>query len=224
MGENMDYAFLSRTALFAGGSEKEIEHMLTCLKHKVKKYGKDQYIYHVGQIVTDVCLVLTGSVQVENVDVVGNNSILGKVLRGDIFAESYACIPNQPILVAVKACEATEILFISVPALFSADNSCGHGAKLVQNLLRASSRKNLSLSMRIFHTAPKTIRGRLVSYFSEQVSVQGSNDIKIPLDRQQLADYLGVERTALSKELGKMRDDGMLTFHKNEFHITAGEE
>ena len=212
---------MSKTALFAGCTGPEIEHMLTFLKHKVKKYDKDRYIYHVGQTVTDVCLVLAGSVQIENIDVVGNKSILGVANAGDIFAESYACIPGQPILVDVKACEAAEILFINVPALFSESNSFGNGAKLIQNLLRVSSRKNLNLSMRIFHSAPKTIRGRLVSYFSEQISVQGTNDIKIPLDRQQLADYLGVDRTALSKELGKMRDDGLLTFHKNEFHIIA---
>ena len=215
----MDYEFLSKTALFVGCSEKEIEHMLICLKHSVKKYDKDEYIYQVGQVITDVCLVLSGSVQIESIDVVGNKSILGIVEAGDIFAESYACIPNQPMLVDVKACENAKILFISVPALFSESHSCGHGAKLIQNLLRVSSRKNLNLSMRIFHSASKTIRGRLVSYFSEQVSIQGTNNIKIPLDRQQLADYLGVERTALSKELGKMRDDGMLTFYKNEFHI-----
>ena len=205
----MDFDFLSKTVLFKGCTDEEIKHMLICLKNKIKKFDKDEYIYNVGEIVTDVCLILSGSVQIENVDVVGNKSILGVVRQGDIFAESYACIPNQPILVDVKTCEATEILFINVPALFVESNSCGHGAKLIQNLLRVS--------------ASKTIRGRLISYFSEQVSVQGTNNIKIPLDRQQLADYLGVERTALSKELGKMRDDGLLTFHKNEFHVVTGE-
>lgn len=219
----MDFDFLSKTVLFKGCTDEEIKHMLICLKNKIKKFDKDEYIYNVGEIVTDVCLILSGSVQIENVDVVGNKSILGVVRQGDIFAESYACIPNQPILVDVKTCEATEILFINVPALFMESNSCGHGAKLIQNLLRVSSRKNINLSMRIFHSASKTIRGRLISYFSEQVSVQGTNNIKIPLDRQQLADYLGVERTALSKELGKMRDDGLLTFHKNEFHVVTGE-
>ena len=204
----MDFDFLSKTVLFKGCTDEEIKHMLICLKNKIKKFDKDEYIYNVGEIVTDVCLILSGSVQIGNVDVVGNKSILGVVRQGDIFAESYACIPNQPI---------------NVPALFVESNSCGHGAKLIQNLLRVSSRKNINLSMRIFHSASKTIRGRLISYFSEQVSVQGTNNIKIPLDRQQLADYLGVERTALSKELGKMRDDGLLTFHKNEFHVVTGE-
>lgn len=215
----MDFAFLSKTPLFTGCTENEIEHMFSCLNHSLRKFHKDQYIYHVGQVVNDVCLVVSGSVQIENVDVVGNTSILGIVGTGDIFAESYACIPDQAMLVDVKACEESEILFINVPSLFSENTSCSHGAKLVQNLLRIGSRKNVALSMRIFHSAAKTIRGRLVSYFSEQVSVQGSNQIEIPLDRQQLADYLGVDRTALSKELGKMRDEGLLTFHKNQFNL-----
>lgn len=215
----MNYHFLSETPLFKGCSEEEIQHMLVCLKHRMRSYTKGQYIYHCGEIVKDVCLVLSGSVQIENIDVLGNKSILGISQAGDIFAESYACIPEQPLLVDVIAREDTDILFIHVPTLFEDGNSCGYGAKMIQNLLRISSKKNVHLSMRIFHSAPKTIRARLISYFSEQIAVQGSDHIRIPLDRQQLADYLGVERTALSKELGKMRDEGLLTFRKNEFHI-----
>lgn len=193
--------------------------MMKCLKHTVRTYAKGRCIYHTGQIVNDVCVVLSGSVQIENIDVLGNKSILGIAEAGDIFAESYACIPDQPMLVDVLAREDTEVLFINVPALFSESHSCGHGAKLIQNLLRISSRKNLNLSMRIFHSAPKTIRARLYSYFSEQISLQGSHEIRIPFDRQQLADYLGVERTALSKELGKMKAEGLIEFYKNEFCI-----
>lgn len=215
----MNYKFLMKTPLFMGCSEKEIGQMLDCLKHNLKRYQKGQCIYANGETVKDVCVVLSGSVQMEYIDVFGNRSILGIAEVGEIFAESYACITNQPMLVDVITREETEILFIDVPALFSEGNSCVHGAKLIQNLLRISSKKNLNLSMRIVHSAPKTIRARLYSYFSEQISIQGSNNIKIPLDRQQLADYLGVERTALSKELGKMRKEGLLSFHKNEFHL-----
>ncbi len=215
----MDYYFLSNTPLFKGCTEKEIDEILGSIRHSVRSYKKGEGIFHVGEIVTDACVVLSGSVQIENIDVLGNKSILGISEKGDIFAESYACIPNQPMLVDVIAREETEILFVNVPGLFSEGDFGGHKGKLIQNLLRISSRKNLNLSMRIFHAAPKTIRARLLSYFSEQISIQGSRKIKIALDRQQLADYLGVERTALSKELGKMRDDGLLRFHKNEFHI-----
>lgn len=198
--------FLSKTVLFKGCTDEEIKHMLICLKNKIKKFDKVSIIYNVGEIVTDVCLILSGSVQIENVDVVGNKSILGVVRQGDIFAESYACIPNQPILVDVKTCEATEILFINVPALFVESNSCGHRAKLIQNLLRVSSRKNINLSMRIFHSASKTIRGRLISYFSEQVSVQGTNNIKIPLDLPAISRLSGSRKNSSFKGTGE--DEG----------------
>lgn len=135
--------------------------------------NKDEYIYNVGEIVTDVCLILSGSVQIENVDVVGDKSILGVVRQGDIFAESYACIPNQPILVDVKTCEATEILFINVPTLLVESNSCGHGAKLIQNLLRVSSRKNINLSMRIFHSASRQSGEDLFLIFRNRFQCRG---------------------------------------------------
>ncbi len=220
----MDYYFLSQTSLFMGCKAEDIPHMLSAMKHKVRKYNKGQFIYTNGEIVREVCVVLSGSVQIENVDLFGKRSILGISEAGDIFAESYACISNQPMLVDVVARENTEILRIDVPTLFSKAGTNDYAAKLIENLLRISSQKNLKLSMRILHSAPKTIRARLYSYFSEQISIQESNNIVIPLDRQQLADYLGVDRTALSKELGKMRDEGLITFHKNEFHILAANE
>ncbi len=215
----MDCNFLSRTSLFMGCTPAEIEEMLSCLKYTEKTFKKGQFIFYNGQCIKDVCIILRGSVQIENVDVLGHKSILGVSKAGDIFAESYACIPGQPMLVDVIAREDTELMMIDVPFLFSGAGACGHGNRLIQNLLRVSSRKNLNLSMRIFHSAPKTIRARLYSYFSEQISIQGSHSIQIPLDRQQLADYLGVDRTALSKELGKMRDEGLISFHKNRFEI-----
>lgn len=215
----MNYIFLTKVPLFSGCDEKEIENMMSCLSYRVKSFRKGQFVYHKGDMVEDICVVLSGSVQIENIDVLGNKSILGVVTAGDIFAESYACIPQQSMLVDAVTREETSILFINVRSLFCEDNSCIHISKLIRNLLKISSKKNLNLSMRIFHSAPKTIRARLYSYFSEQISLQHTKNIKIPLDRQQLADYLGVERTALSKELGKMRDEGLIEFHKNEFKI-----
>lgn len=96
---------------------------------------------------------------------------------------------------------------------------CGSQNKLIQNLVMISAEKKLQLSRRSMHTAPKTIRGRLFSYFSQQVSAQGSSKIAIPFDRQQLADYLNLDRSALSKELGKMRKDGLIAYNKNTFEI-----
>ena len=217
----MDYHFLAQTSLFEGLSKEEIEKLLQNIKHNIRRYKRGQYIYTHGQTVQNICVVLSGSVQIENIDVLGNKNILALCYPGEIIGEMYACIPNQAMLIDAVTKENTEVLFINVPSLFSEINSNAFGNKIILNMLRTSARKNLILSTRIFHTSPKTIRARLYSYFSQQISVQGSNDITIPLDRQQLADYLSVDRTALSKELGKMRDEGLLTFHKNNFRLNV---
>lgn len=215
----MDMLFLENTALFNGYGQDEIYYLLNNLRHSVRKYKKGSLVYKSGTIVSDIGMILDGSVQIEAVDLFGLRSILGITEKGDVFAESYACIPKQPLLVDVVAREDTRVLFMNVPSLLTSQALQGHNAILIQNLLGIASRKNLRLSMRIFHSSPKKIRDRLYSYFSEMVTIQGSTHIRIPLDRQQLADYLGVERTALSKELGKMKKEGLLDYHKNEFII-----
>ena len=122
-------------------------------------------------------------------------------------------------MVDAVANEDCEILFVNVPRLFMPCPVCKSQNRLIQNLVIISARKNLQLSKRSLHTSPKTIRGRLLSYFSQQVSAQGSSKITIPFDRQQLADYLNLDRSALSKELGKMRKDGLIEYNKNTFEI-----
>ena len=189
------------------------------LDFRTDKYRKGDVIFGAGSIVTDIGLVLSGSVRIEHTDLWGNKSILGITPAGDVFAESYACIPNEPMMVDAVANEDCDILFISVPKLFTPSPVYGSQNRLIQNLVIISAEKNLQLSRRSLHTSPKTIRGRLFSYFSQQASAQGSNKIRIPFDRQQLADYLNVDRSALSKELGKMRDDGLIEYNKNTFRI-----
>lgn len=182
-------------------------------------YGKGEVIFAAGSVVTDIGLVLSGSVRIEYTDLWGNKSILGIIPAGGVFAESYACIPDEPMMVDAVANEECSIMFISVPRLFMPCPACKNQNRLIQNLIVISAGKNLQLSRRSMHTSPKTIRGRLFSYFSQMVSAQGSNKIIIPFDRQQLADYLNLDRSALSKELGKMRKDGLIAYHKNIFEI-----
>ena len=123
------------------------------------------------------------------------------------------------MMVDAVANEDCDILFVSVPRLFTPCSVCSSQNRVIRNLVMISAGKNLQLSRHSLHTSPKTIRGRLSSYFSQQVSAQGSNRIVIPFDRQQLADYLNLDRSALSKELGKMRDDGLIEYKKNVFVI-----
>lgn len=212
-------SFISKTALFRGCSEEDILNMSEHLDFRTEMYRKGDVIFNTGSVVTDIGLVLSGSVRIEHTDLWGNKSILGITPSGGVFAESYACIPNEPMMVDAVANEDCDILFINVPKLFTPCSVCESQNKLIQNLVTISAGKNLQLSRRSLHTSPKTIRGRLSSYFSQQVSAQGSNKIVIPFDRQQLADYLNLDRSALSKELGKMRNDGLIEFNKNTFVI-----
>ena len=159
----MDYKLLENAPLFKDVPPEEINVMLQCLGTEERDYDKGETIFHAGDVIHNIGLVLTGRVQIENDDVWGNKSVMESVGPGFAFAESYACIPNQPILVDVKTCEATEILFINVPALFVESNSCGHGAKLIQNLLRVSSRKNINLFYENFSFCIKDNQGK--TYF-----------------------------------------------------------
>lgn len=211
--------FISKAELFQGCPEEDILNMAKHLDFRTVRYEKGDVIYSTGSIVTDIGLVLSGSVRIEHMDLWGNKSILGITPAGGVFAESYACIPNEPMMVNAVANDECIILFINVPGLFMPCPVCKFQNKVIRNLVMISAGKNLQLSKRSLHTSPKTIRGRLLSYFSQQVSVQGSNRIIIPFDRQQLADYLNLDRSALSKELGKMKKDGLIEYNKNTFEI-----
>lgn len=218
----MSDSFLSNTKLFYGTTEKETEAMLKCLGSYTRQYEKGETIYREGQRIECMGLVLSGSVNIESNDIWGNRSILGHVEEGEIFGETYACIPGEPLMINVSACERAEILFLNVSRLLTTcPNSCGHHNRLIQNLLQISAQKNLGLSRRILHTSSKSIRGRLLSYLSEQARACGSCRFDIPYNRQQLADYLGVDRSALSNELSRMKKEGILTCHKNRFEITG---
>lgn len=216
----MNYAFLSNTALFRGATAEEIESMLNCLDASVSTYEKGQAVYRLGQAVEQIGLVLSGSVNIENDDLWGNRTILAHIDAGHIFADSYSCIPGEPLLVNVVASCRTEVLFLNTSKILQVcPCSCGHHHLLVKNLLRISAQKNLQLSRRILYTSSKTIRGRLMMYFSDLVKQAGCYTVTTPFNRQQLADYLSLDRSAMSNELSKMRRDGILTYEKNTFHL-----
>lgn len=216
----MDYSFLSKTVLFRDTSPEEIQTLLGCLSAESKQFSRGSVIYHAGDIISSIGLVLSGSVSIENDDVWGNKSILDKVGPGQVFAETYACVPGAPLMISVVAAETVEILFLDMGRVLNiCSNACGFHSKLVRNLLAISSQKNLNLSRRIFHTSSKSIRGRLLSYLSFQSTQCGSRDFTIPFNRQQLADYLSVDRSAMSNELSKMQRDGLLKVDRSHFTL-----
>lgn len=213
-------SFLTDTALFRGATAAEVRKMLACLGAFVRNYDKGAVILHAGDCTDNMGMVLSGSVNIEIDDLWGNKTILGHADAGQLFAETYACIPGEPLMVSAVAAEKCEILFLNAVRLLApCINTCAHHSRLIQNLLAITANKNLALSRRSLHTSSKTIRGRLLSYLSEQAKQSGSVRFTIPFNRQQLADYLGVDRSALSNELGKMQHEGLLTYEKNRFSL-----
>lgn len=213
---------LKDVMIFHSMSEKEIDEALLTLTANEKKYPKGAAILHAGDTTEQMGLVLEGSVTIENNDIWGNKTILSHVGTGGFFAETYGLLPDEPLLVDVVTNEKSRILFLRIGSLRNMDISSTPWAyKVINNLLTISMHKNLTLSGRSFHTSPKTIRGRVMSYLDTISLRTGNLEFDIPFDRQQMADYLNVERTALSKELTRMESDGLIRFRKNHFEILA---
>ncbi len=216
----MDYVLLANTSLFYGIKEDEIKTLLPCLNAREKRYKKNEIILHTGDSVSDIGLVLSGSVNIVVNFYHGNSNIIGHTGKREIFAENYAAIPSRELICDVVAAEDTEVLFLNMEKLLTTcKRGCAFHQQLIYNLLRISAQKNLDLSSRMMHVAPKSIREKALSYLFEQAIKNNSPHFTIPFSRQQLADYLGVDRSALSNELSKMQKDGLVTFHKSEFTL-----
>ena len=216
----MDAQLLQKTMLFRGMTDSEIAKALQVLEAHEKCYKKGETLLIAGTITERMGLVLQGSVTIESNDAWGNRTIISHVGNGQVFAETYALLENEPMLVDVTASEDCRILFLRSGRIQSLNSSLEPWAlKHITNLLTISMHKNLILSGRSFHTAPKTIRGRVMAYLNSVSLQRHSREFDIPFDRQQLADYLNLERSALSKELGKMQREGLISCRKNHFII-----
>lgn len=213
---------LKENIIFNGMTPDEINRALNELCAMERAYEKNSLILCAGDITDSLGLVLSGSVTIESNDMWGNRTILSNVGEGGFFAETYALLENEPLLVDVRANENCRILFFKVGSLKKLKSNMNLWSfKLISNLLMISANKNLHLSGRSFHTSPKTIRGRVMAYLNSVSLKKGSNEFDIPFDRQQLADYLNLDRSALSKELGKMKKDGLIEVRKNYFELMS---
>ena len=218
----MDKDLLKKTVIFRGMEDDELDAALSALKASEKKFLKDEVILHAGSTTDMMGLVLEGSVRIESNDMWGNRTILSHVGKGHVFAETYAMAKDEPMLVDAVANEKSEVLMLRIGSLgaYSQDPSLWR-LKVITNILDVFMRKNLILAGRNFHTSPKSIRGRVMAYLNSVSLQEGADEFDIPFDRQQLADYLNVERTALSKELGKMQKDGLITAKKRHFILLS---
>ena len=216
----IDCTLIKHAALFDGIDEGEIASMMNCLSAATAKYKKEQIIYRVGDATTMVGVVLSGRAYVVKKDFWGNRSILSEISAGQLFGETYALMPSAPLEVSVAAAEACEVLFLDVRRILTTCSSaCEFHARLIRNLLTVTAQKNLLLTRKLEHMAQRTTREKLLSYLSAESQRQKASSFEIPFNRQQLADYLSVDRSAMSNELCKLRDEGILVFEKNRFQL-----
>lgn len=211
---------LKRTKLMAGVAEDEIRSMLQCLDARLHRYRKGEYVFRQGEHIQHITVLAEGELHLQRDDYWGNRTIIQRIAEGEMFGEACLAPENSAILHDVVAVEDSAVIFFDVRRVITVCGAnCRFHSTVVQNLFFAISEKNRRLVRKIGHISQRTTREKLISYLSEESIRQGSASIAIPFNRQQLADYLSVDRSAMSSELGRMRDEGLLTFEKNKFHL-----
>lgn len=211
---------LKHSPLFRGITEDELGAMLDCLSGTIRKYKKDASIFRWGDHISQIGLILKGNVHIVRESYWGKESLLARLGPGDLFGETYACVPQAAFDGTALAAADTEILFLDLKrVLTTCSSACRFHTRLIQNLLGVLAEKNLHFSRKIDCLAPHTIRAKLMEYFSQQTRLQGTRTFTIPFNRQQLADYLSVDRSSMTVELYKMKDEGLIKFQKNQFTV-----
>lgn len=211
---------LKQTRLFTGMDEEPIEDMVSCLNANFHKYRKNEYVYHSGTHIHSVSILTKGSLFIQKDDYWGNRSILQDITEGEIFGEAYAMPGSEPLIYDVVAREDSSILSFSMSRLLTTcPNACMFHTQIIQNLVCSLSARNRTLTQKIDYMAQRSIREKLIAYLSAQSKKSGKSAFDIPFNRQQLADFLCVDRSAMSHELSKMQDDGMLSFYRNHFEL-----
>lgn len=211
---------LKKVSLFDGIGENEIETMLKCFCARTTHYNKNESVLLEGDPAESIGIVLSGRVQILKDDFYGDRSIVASAAEGEIFAEAFACAGVQSLPVSVFASEESTVMFIAYRKLMTpCHEACAHHNRLIRNLLHTVARKNMVLNQKLEVLSKRTTKEKLIAYLSHEAKKAGKNRFEIPYNRQELADYLGVDRSAMSAELSKLRDAGVIEFQRSRFRL-----
>lgn len=214
-------SILKNNPLFRGLGEEAITVVLRNTGARIKTVKSGEYILNAGNITSSIGFVLSGSVLVIQEDFWGHRNIMTRVKSGDIFAEVFAAAAGTKLNVSVIANEDSEILFLDINRLLSLqENNGGQNNIVIRNLISVLAKKTMAFNEKITHISKRSTREKLLSYLSAQSRRHGSLSFLIEFNRQQLADYLCVERAAMSAELSKLKKEGILNYNKNYFELT----
>jgi len=212
-------AILQKSGLFEGIEERDILPLLKCLNASEREYVKDETVFYEGERASKVGILLSGSVIVARHGYDGNRSVISSVGEGGLIGEAFAC-SDKRYSMSVEASASSRILFLDVNRIVTpCCNACGFHSKIIFNLLRIVANKNIELSRRMDVTSKKTTREKLLYYLSTEAQIRGSKMFTLPYDRQALADYLDVDRSGLSSEIGKLKKEGVIDCSKSCFKL-----
>lgn len=211
---------LLESELFSGMESNSISSFLECMGAIIRKYSKDEIIFHMGDYTKQIAIILTGSVLTVKEDIWGRRHILAMIKSGETLAESFAAAKESILTVNAIANSDCELLFLNIDKMLSVCSlACDAHNRVIRNLISVLAEKNLMFNEKITHMSRRTTREKLLSYLSSEARIQKSLSFDIPFDRQQLADYLSVERAAMSVELFKLQRDGLLKTKNKHFEL-----
>jgi CRP/FNR family cyclic AMP-dependent transcriptional regulator len=216
---------LKNSPFFKGLTDNEILSVLHCVEAVTVSKEKDSYIFRAADSTQVMGLVLSGCVLIIQEDLWGHRNILSKCHAGDFFGEPYAASPGAVLNISVVADEDCEIVFLNIQKLLvTCPTACGHHQKLIRNLVSVLANKILILNDKITHVGKRTTREKLLSYLSAESIRHSSLSFDIPFDRQQLADYLCIDRAAMSTEISKLQKEGFIKTHRNHFEVLCNND
>lgn len=211
---------LKHAGLFSGLSGEEISAMLGCLDATLRTYKKGEYVFRQGEKINDITVLVEGALHIQKDDYWGNSNIIDAIAPGEMFGEAFISQGSAAMVNNVIAVQDCAVMFFDARRILTTCSSaCEFHSMVVRNLFFAISEKNRRLVQKLGHMSGRTTRAKLMSYLSEESARQNSATFAIPFNRQQLADFLSVDRSAMSGELCKMRDEGLLQFDKNRFTL-----
>lgn len=214
------HPIMERCPLFEGIQMEDLSAMLGCIGGRSVTAAKGQAVCREGDPATHVGLVLSGAVRLVREDYYGNRSIVAHIGPGELFGETYACAGVTSLPISVVADEDCTLLLMDCRRITTTcSHACAFHSRIIFNLLRMVAEKNLVYDQKIQVTSKRSTREKLMTYLLNQAKLQGSNTFRIPYDRQELADYLEVERSGLSSEISKLRKEGILQSEKNQFTL-----
>ena len=215
-----DFSALKKSPLFQGISDEELGSLVKCLGCSFKTFKKGESVYLAGDFAREIGLVVSGHVHILKDDAWGNSNILTDTTVGETFAEAYVCGGAGVLPVSVVAAADSQVCFIDFQRIITAcPSACVFHVLLIRNMIGVFARKNIMLTEKMEHITKRTTREKLLSYLSEQAKIRNSHSFEIPFDRQGLADYLSVERSALSAELSRLKADKIINYKKNHFEL-----